>query len=71
MCHWRTHQGLRAQLLTEAETSAAANTAIAMRWSELRSLSTPQDLLAAMEEQRGACEAVIASKGRLVAGTCL
>lgn len=61
-------QDLRSKLLSEAESSAAANAEVAVRWGSVLQLNVPQDLFRAIEEQRVACEAVIASKDRLIAG---
>ncbi|KAF6263341.1 sperm tail-domain-containing protein [Scenedesmus sp. NREL 46B-D3] len=60
-------QELRGKLLAEAESSAAANAAVAVRWGAVLGLDVPQELFQAIEEQRMACEAVIASKDRLIA----
>jgi hypothetical protein len=64
-------QDLRARLLAEAEAAAAANAAISGRWAGVLSQTVPQDMFAAIERQRMACEAVIASKDRLIAGGCM
>jgi hypothetical protein len=61
-------QELRGKLLAEAESSAAANAAVAVCWGAVLGLDVPQELFQAIEEQRMACEAVIASKDRLIAG---
>jgi hypothetical protein len=61
-------QELRGKLLAEAEASAAANAEVAVRWGAVLGLDVPQELFQAIEEQRMACEAVIASKDRLIAG---
>jgi hypothetical protein len=61
-------QELRGKLLAEAESSAAANAEVAVRWGAVLGLDVPQELFQAIEEQRMACEAVIASKDRLIAG---
>jgi hypothetical protein len=59
---------LRSMLLAEAERSAAANAELASGWPPLFDIPVPQKLWGAMEEQRAACEAIIASKDALVAG---
>lgn len=64
-------QELRSKLLQEAEGSASANAEVAVRWGSVLQLNVPQDLFRAIEEQRIACEAVIASKDRLIAGKTL
>lgn len=61
-------QDLRAKLLAEAEAAAAANATISGRWAGVLSHTVPQDMFNAIEQQRLACEAVIASKDRLIAG---
>lgn len=61
-------QDLRAKLLAEAEAAAAANATISGRWSGALGYNVPQDMFNAIEQQRLACEAVIASKIRLIAG---
>lgn len=61
-------QDLRAKLLAEAEAAAAANATISWRWSGVLGHNVPQDMFDAIEQQRLACEAVIASKTRLIAG---
>lgn len=61
-------QDLRAKLLAEAEAAAAANSTISGRWAGVLSHNVPQDMFNAIEQQRLACEAVIASKDRLIAG---
>lgn len=61
-------QDLRAKLLAEAEAAAAANATISGRWAGVLSHNVPQDMFNAIEQQRLACEAVIASKDRLIAG---
>eukprot|EP00882_Tetradesmus_deserticola_P028801 GHRQ01032095.1.p1 GENE.GHRQ01032095.1~~GHRQ01032095.1.p1 ORF type:complete len:269 (+),score=137.27 GHRQ01032095.1:340-1146(+) len=60
-------QELRGKLLAEAESSAAANAEVAVRWGAVLGLDVPQELFQAIEEQRLSCEAVIASKDRLIA----
>lgn len=69
--HVFLQQELRGKLLAEAESSAAANAAVAVRWGAVLGLDVPQELFQAIEEQRMACEAVIASKDRLIAGALL
>jgi dynein regulatory complex protein 1 len=64
-------QDLRAKLLAEAEAAAAANATISGRWAGVLSHNVPQDMFNAIEQQRLACEAVIASKDRLIAGKVL
>lgn len=61
-------QDLRGKLLSEAEHSAAANAEVAVRWGSVLQLNVSQDMFRAIEEQRIACEAIIASKDRLIAG---
>jgi hypothetical protein len=61
-------QDLRAKRLAEAEAAAAANATISGRWAGVLSHNVPQDMFNAIEQQRLACEAVIASKDRLIAG---
>lgn len=61
-------QELRSKLLVEAEAAAAANAAISPRWNGVLKLNVPQDMFNAIEQQRLACEGVIASKDRLIAG---
>jgi dynein regulatory complex protein 1 len=68
LCSHVLHQELRGKLLAEAESSAAANAEVAVRWGAVLGLDVPQELFQAIEEQRMACEAVIASKDRLIAG---
>jgi hypothetical protein len=68
LCFHFLQQELRGKLLAEAESSAAANAAVAVRWGSVLGLDVPQELFQAIEEQRMACEAVIASKDRLIAG---
>jgi hypothetical protein len=63
-----TSQDLRAKLLAEAEAAAGANSTISGRWSGVLSHNVLQDMFNAIEQQRLACEAVIASKDRLIAG---
>jgi dynein regulatory complex protein 1 len=60
-------QERRHKLLTEAENSAKRNAAIAMKWNAVIAKEIPQDLLAEMNQQRDACERVIAAKERLKA----
>ncbi len=60
-------QELRSRLLAEAEQSASANAAVAARWPALFHTDVPQELFAALEEQRAACEAIIGSKDALIA----
>eukprot|EP00879_Flechtneria_rotunda_P030675 GHRR01033341.1.p1 GENE.GHRR01033341.1~~GHRR01033341.1.p1 ORF type:complete len:269 (+),score=128.33 GHRR01033341.1:529-1335(+) len=60
-------QDLRNKLLAEAEAAAAANASIAVQWGAVIALEVPQDLFQAIEQQQMACEAVIASKDRLIA----
>jgi hypothetical protein len=50
--------------------SAAANAKVVAGWAPLFDIAVPQQLWGAMEAQRGACEAVVASKDALVAGGC-
>jgi hypothetical protein len=66
---WFFLQELRAKLLAEAEAAASANAAISSRWSGVLGHNVPQDMFMAIEQQRLACEGVIASKDRLIAGT--
>ena len=61
-------QDIRSALLHEAEDSAGANAEVAAAWNHLFMLEVPQELFAAMEEQRAACEAIIASKDTLITG---
>lgn len=61
-------QDLRAKLLVEAEQSASDNAAVASRWQGLLYKEVPQDLFTEIEAQRQACEAIIASKDRLITG---
>lgn len=61
-------QDLRTAVLAEAEASAVANARVAGAWGGLFALEVPQALFAALEGQRAACEAVIASKDALIAG---
>lgn len=62
-------QDLRSRLLTETEAAAAASAAIAKQWARVPGMSVPQDMMAAIEQQRLACEAVVAGKDQLIAGT--
>jgi hypothetical protein len=61
-------QELRGKLLGEAEGAAAANATISSRWAGVLSLNVPQDMFHAIEQQRLACEVVMASKDQLIAG---
>jgi dynein regulatory complex protein 1 len=58
-------QERRHKLLTEAENSAKRNAAIAMKWNAVIAKEIPQDLLAEMNQQKEACDRVIAAKDRL------
>mmetsp|Transcript_18056 Transcript_18056/g.45712 ORF Transcript_18056/g.45712 Transcript_18056/m.45712 type:complete len:694 (-) Transcript_18056:255-2336(-) len=59
-------QELRSKLLSEAESSARQNAAVAMRWADLFSIEVPQDLHHEIEKQRTSCSSIIASKDELI-----
>lgn len=61
---WATDSAARARRARRARHRAQ----VATGWQPLFDVAVPQQLWAAMERQRGACEAVIASKDALVAG---
>lgn len=58
-------QERRHKLLTEAENSAKRNAAIAMKWNAVIAKEIPQDLRSEMNQQKEACDRVIAAKDRL------
>lgn len=51
----------------EAYKSGQANAVIDMKWSELGEYETPMALKKAIEQQKADCDAVIASKEKLIA----
>lgn len=56
-----------AAIEAEAEASMAENAAIEAKWAALHGFKVPQDLHAAIEEQKKRCAAVLASKDELIA----
>lgn len=61
-------QELHARILTEAGESERRGAVLAARWEPLTSLEVPEELWAALEAQRGDCEARLARHDALVAG---
>mmetsp|Transcript_35004 Transcript_35004/g.99216 ORF Transcript_35004/g.99216 Transcript_35004/m.99216 type:complete len:688 (-) Transcript_35004:130-2193(-) len=59
-------QELRSKLLSEAESSARQNAAVAMRWADLFSIEVPQDLHGEIEKQRRSCAKIVQSKNELI-----
>jgi hypothetical protein len=64
----RARVELRERVTEERARSAAANAAIAAGWRPLLSIAVPEDLKAAIEQQRAACAAVVASKEAVAGG---
>ena len=54
-------------LQEEAVRSGKQNASVEMRWAELLDKNIPQELFAAIEEQRQNCAAIISSKDALIA----
>jgi dynein regulatory complex protein 1 len=56
-----------ARLADESAGTSQASAAIMMRWDDLKLRELPEELAAALEEQRSACAGVLARKAALVA----
>lgn len=59
-------EAIKVRVGAEEEEAAKANAEIAKRWEEVSTFRVPQDLAAAIREQRKACDAVLASKDAVI-----